>query len=179
MGKILFEKEVLEKLNLPSIPVKKWNGKDSFKVGVAVISLRTSGLAYAIASYDSESDAAPRIKKVFSLEQFIGISEIFVVPTYMDTVEDVKEMDLDNESKEAAMLLAEEAKELESEESDDNGEMGGLPEWVFDNIHNAEEATAFISSYNKRNKIRGNVPKKEEGLKLRLLTIYKEIEKNQ
>lgn len=180
MEKILFKEEVLDKLKLPSIPLKKWNGKDSFKEGVAVITLMSGYLAYAVASFNAEEDKEPRITKVFTLEPFSGVKEIFVVPSYMDSVEDVEDMDLDNESKEAALRLAEEAQELEEEgvESDGMKEMKELPEWVFDNVHNADEATAFIKNYNSHNKIRGSrIPKDEEALKLRLLTIHEEIKK--
>lgn len=180
MEKILFEEEVLNKLKLPSIPLKKWNGKDSFKEGVAVTELQSGSSAYAVATFDSETDEKPRIKKVFTLEPFFSIKDIFVVPAYMDSVDDVDDMDLDKESKEAALRLAEEAQELEEDgvESDKMKEMKELPEWVFDNVHNAEEAAAFIKSYNKQNNIRGGrLPQNEEGLKLRLLTIYEELKK--
>lgn len=177
MEKILFKKEVLENLNIPSLPVKEWNGKDTFKDGVAVVSMRDNRSAYAVATFNAEVDKQPRIKKVFSLEPFYDIEKVFVVPSYMDTLEDVPDMDLDNESKEAAKRLAEEAKDLEDEgvESDEMKDMKSLPEWVFDNIHNAEEAYAFVQSYNSRNKIKGRVPKSEEPLKLRLLAIYTEM----
>ena len=180
MEKILFENEVLEKLKLPSIPVKKWNGKDSFKEGVAVTVLQSGSSAYAVAAFDAEEDEKPRIKKVFTLEPFFSIKDIFVVPAYMDSVDDVDDMDLDKESKEAALRLAEEAQELEEEgvESKAMKDMKELPEWVFDNVHNAEEAAAFIKAYNRKNKINGGrMPQNEEGLKLRLLTIYDEMKK--
>ena len=180
MEKILFENEVLDNLKLPSIPKKKWNGKDSFKDGVAVTELQSGILSYAVATFDAEVDEKPRIKKVFTLEPFFSIKDIFVVPAYMDSVDDVDDMDLDKDSKEAALRLAEEAKTLEEDgvESDEMKDMKKLPEWVFDNVHNAEEATAFIKSYNKQHNIRGGrIPQNEEGLKLRLLTIYEEIKK--
>ncbi len=99
----------------------------------------------------------------------------------MDT--DVASMDLDEASKEAAERLAQEAKELVAEESGEDNEtereMNALPEWVFDNIHNIEEAQAFVQSWNAKNKIKGRVPQNEETLKLRLLTIYNTMkEKN-
>jgi hypothetical protein len=181
MEKILFEEEVLESLKLPSVPIKKWNGEDSFKEGVAVTVLQSGSSAYAVATFDAEADEKPRIKKVFTLEPFFSIKDIFVVPAYMDSVDDVDDMDLDKESKEAALRLAEEAQELEEEgvESKAMKDMKELPEWVFDNVHNADEATAFIKNYNSQNKIRGGrIPKDEEALKLRLLTIHEEIKKN-
>lgn len=177
MEKISFEKEVLQYLNLPSVPKKKWNGKDSFKEGVAVISMRDESKSYAVAAFDAEKDESPRIRKVFSQEPFVGVGDIFVVPSYMDTVEDVQDMDLDKESKEAALRLAEEAKELEDEgvESEGMKEMKALPEWVFDEVHNLDEGIAYIKAFNQKNKIKGKVPSKEEAVKLRLLTIYNEI----
>lgn len=175
---IEFEADVLKHLNLPSIPLKSWNGKDGFDSGVAVVLLTGERFAYAVASYDPETDEKPVIRKTFSIEPFYGIKDIFVVPSYMDTTEDsIENSDLDKESKDAARKLAREVEEMENEdvESDEMKEMKSLPEWVFDNVHNADEARAFISSYNSRNKIRGKLPKNEETLKLRLLTIYKEM----
>ncbi len=179
MEKVLFEEDVLEYLNLPSLPAKEWDGHDSFKDGVAIVSMRDNRRAYAVATFNNEADSQPRVKKVFTLEPFKCIETILVVPSYMDTVDDVDDMDLDKESKEAAARLAEEALELENSgiESDDMKEMKELPEWVFDNVHNAEEAYAFIQSYNSRNNIKGRISKKEENLKLRLLTIYNETKK--
>lgn len=177
MEKIGFEKEVLQYLNLPSVPKKNWDGKSSFKDGVAVTVMRDNRQSYAVATFDAEEDKSPRIKKVFSQEPFTGIGDIFVVPSYMDTVEDVPDMDLDKESKEAAIRLAEEAKELEDDgvESEGMKEMKALPEWVFDEVHNLEEGIAYIKAFNQKNKIKGKVPTKEEAVKLRLLTIYNEI----
>ena len=178
---IAFEKEVLKYLNIPSVPLKEFDGKTSFDNGVAVIDLGDDMSAYAVATFDAEKDDKPRIKKTFSLEPFYGIRKVFVVPSYMETSKEaIEKSDLDNESKEAAMKLAEEAQELEDAgtESEDMKEMKELPEWVFDSIHNSEEAYAFVSSYNKSNKIKGRIPKDEEALKLRLLTIYNDTKQN-
>ena len=51
-----------------------------------------------------------------------------------------------------------------------------LPEnpYLFDNITNDEEAIAFIEAYNKKNGIKGQVPKKHETILNRLLVIYSE-----
>lgn len=178
---IAFEKEVLRYLNIPSVPLKEFDGKSSFDNGVAVIDLGDDMSAYAVATFDAENDDKPRIKKTFSLEPFYGIKKVFVVPSYMETSkESIEKSDLDNDSKEAAIKLAEEAQELEDAgtESDDMKEMKELPEWVFDSIHNAEEAYAFVQSYNKSNKIKGRVPKDEEALKLRLLSIYNDTKQS-
>lgn len=173
--KIEFEKEVLDFLNIPSIPLKEWNGKDSFKDGVAVVSLMEEREAYAVATFNAETDEKPRIRKVFSQEPFFSVKEIFVVPSYMD-VDHIDDMDLDKESKEAAHRLAEEAEELEN-----NGvKKTELPdnEWCFEKIHNLEEAQAWLKSYNSKNKIKGRVPKDEEAVKLRLLTIWNDLQRN-
>lgn len=166
---IKFESEILDWLNLPSIPKKKWDGKTSFKVGVAVIELQYGAQAYAVATFDSDSDSEPRVKKVFSLEQFIKVSEIFVVPSYMD--EDIENMDLDEQSKQAAQRLLDEAHELENEGIEKKIEMP-KNEYFFDTIHNDEEAMAFIKLYNKANRIKGRVPRDHETIVMKLLVIW-------
>lgn len=173
---IQYEKEVLDFLKIPSIPLKQWDGKSSFKDGVAVLSLMDEREAYAVATFDAESETKPRIKKVFSQVPFNSVGDIFVVPSYMD-VDNIDDMDLDNESKEAARRLAEEAEELENDGVEEHTEMPDS-EWCFDEIHNLDEAIAWIKSYNSRNKIRGKLPKDEDTIKLRLLTIWKESQNN-
>lgn len=170
---IQYEKEVLDFLKIPSIPLKQWDGKSSFKDGVAVLSLMDEREAYAVATFDAESETKPRIKKVFSQVPFNSVGDIFVVPSYMD-VDNIDDMDLDNESKEAARRLAEEAEELENDGVEEHTEMPDS-EWCFDEIHNLDEAIAWIKSYNGRNRIKGRIPKDEETVKLRLLTIWKEL----
>ena len=169
---IQFEKEVLRFLNLPSIPVKKWDGESSFEYGVAIVTMYDDREAYAVATFDSEKDEKPRIKKTFSIEQFFSVKDIFVVPSYMNV--DINHSDVDAESKEAMERMAEEAEELENEGVEE--EHVELPEneWCFDEIHNLEEAVAWLKSYNQTNRIRGKVPSKEEPVKLRLLTIWRE-----
>ena len=49
--------------------------------------------------------------------------------------------------------------------------------YFFDFIHNDDEAIAFIESWNKKNKIHGNVPKKHETILMRLAVIYSESNK--
>lgn len=171
--KIEFEKEILDFLKIPSIPLKQWDGKSSFKDGVAVLSLMDEREAYAVATFDAESETEPRIKKVFSQVPFNSVGDIFVVPSYMD-VDNIENMDLDNESKEAAQRLAEEAEELENEGVEEHTEMPES-EWCFDEIHNLDEAIAWVKNYNSRNRIKGRIPKDEETVKLRLLTIWKEL----
>lgn len=165
------EKEVCEYLCIPSVPKKKWDGKKSFKNGVAVTELVGSGQAYAVATFDAERDKEPRIKHTFNIEPFSNIGDIYVVPSYMDT--DVDVMDFDDVSKRAAKVLVEEAKELEE---GDGEEKNPLPanEYFFDHIHNDEEAAAYIKSYNKANKIRARIPKTHDELVMRLSVIWSE-----
>jgi hypothetical protein len=170
---IEFEKEIIAYLNIPSIPKKEWNGKDSFQYGVAILNLATNRQAYAACSFDKETDSKPQIRKVFCVEPFNGIDKVFVVPSYMDN--DTTDADLDSESKKRAEQLAAEAEELENkgtvEEAVENANK--LPEWIFDEIHNMSEAQAWLKQYNIRNGIKkGKVPTNEETIKMRLYNIY-------
>lgn len=169
-------------LQIPSIPVKEWNKKDSFKKGVALTRLAFDHFAYAVCSFDAEEEKFPRITKVFAQEPFYGIEKIFVVPNYMDT--NVEEADLDEKSKENAQRLVEEANAIAEEEKNDEveeavKEMEQLPEWVFPEIHSLEEAIAWLRNYNSSNKIRGKVPENEETVKLRLLNIYSQMKERE
>jgi hypothetical protein len=170
---ILFEKEVIKHLGLPSIPKKQWNGKDSFKDGVAILELFDDSKAYAVCTFDKESDKEPRIKKVFCVEPFKAVGEIYVVPSYMDN--DTTDADLDSESKRKAEQLAAEAMELENEGTVDEAieEANKLPEWIFPEIQNIEQAQAYLREYNRMNGIKkGKVPTNEETIKMRLYNIY-------
>lgn len=163
---IYFEKEICGFLGIPTIPKRKWNGKSSFKRGVAVVEL-TDGQAYAVATFDAETDEQPKIIKVFDLAQYKSIIDIFVVPEYMDT--DVDSMDLDDDSKQSAKFLVEEANEkIDPKMVIDEP----ANEYYFDNIHNDEQAAAFIKAYNKSHKIKGRVPNSHEGLIMKLSVIY-------
>ena len=97
----------------------------------------------------------------------------------MNTSEnDISEMDLDDESKEKAIQIVQEAKELtqQSEQDKEMEEMQKLPEWVFDEIHNIEEARAWLQNYNNRNhNKKGKIPTNEETIKMRLLNIYSQM----
>ena len=175
---IRFEKEVCQYLSLPSIPLKEWNGKTSFKDGVAITKLLLGDLAYAVCTFNADTDKEPRIKKVFAEERFSGIDKIFVVPSYMDT-KDIENADLDEQSKEAAERLAQETEELvETQENEENVEMQEN-KYFFDHIHNDEEAIAFITAYNRDNNIRGAVPSKHETLVMRLGVIFNDMKKKQ
>jgi hypothetical protein len=169
-----YEKEAVAYLNLPSLPKKEWNQQDSFKDGVAVVSLSLGRLAYAVCTFDKETDKEPRIKKVFGIEPFTSIEKVFVVPSYMDN--DTSDADLDAESKKRAEQLAAEAKELENQGTVDEAieDANKLPEWIFPEIHNIEEAQAYLREYNRINRIKkGKIPTNEETIKMRLYNIYK------
>ena len=191
---IEFEKEVVEYLNIPNIPKKEWNQQDSFQDGVAVVGLSLGRQAYAVCTFNKDEDSEPRIKKVFGIEPFTSIEEIFVVPAYMDN--DTSDADLDSESKKRAEQLAEEAKELENagkvDESIEKANLlpewifdeihnreeaiedaNKLPEWIFPEIHNRDEAMAYLREFNRINRIKkGKVPTNEETIKMRLYNIY-------
>ena len=172
---ILFEKEICAFLSLPSIPKKEWDNKSAFKNGVAVVNTY-SGQAYAVASFNPDKDSSVRITKVFSGEQFSKIEKVFVVPAYMN--KDTKSFDLDAESKKNAEMLVKEAEEIENEGTSlAVPDINELPEWIFDDIKTRDEAEAWLRAYNKRNKVRGDIPKKDETIKLRLYAIYTEMNK--
>ena len=160
---IEFEKEVIAYLNLPSIPKKEWNQMDSFQKGVAVVNLSMGRQAYAVCSYNKEKDMCPQITKVFGIMPFTGIDKIFVVPSYMDN--DTTEVDLDAESKKRAEQLAAEAQELENNGVVDEAvkEADKLPEWIFPEIQNREQAIAYLREFNRMNGIKkGKIPSNEE-----------------
>lgn len=169
---VLFEHEVTEYLGLPGIPRKEWNGRDAFAKGVALLDLTDGREAYAVATYDTEKDEAPRVVKVFGIEPFRGVKQILVVPNYMTSMEEVEGMDLDAESKKKVKEILREAEEMENEGVKEKDAMEGLPEWVFDEIHSREEAEAWLRNYNQANRIRGRIPTTDETLKLRLYAIY-------
>lgn len=172
---VLFEKEICDYLSLPSIPKKAWDGKTSFEKGVATVKLSFDRLAYAVCKFDSVKDVKPRVVKVFASEMFGDIVDVFVVPSYMNT--ELDNADLDEKSKVKAEELLQEAHEMENTAIKEPEIVEPENEWVFDEIHNKEEAMAWIKSYNKRNKIRGVVPENEETIKMRLLAIRSELNK--
>lgn len=176
---IEYEKEIIEYLGLPSIPKKRWDGKTSFTKGVAVLKTQTGGFAYAVCSGDENGDGgvSVSIRKVFSIEAFDEIADIFIVPNYMANKEDVANMDLDDASKKSAEKILEAATECENEGVEETPLAEPLGEYYFDNITNDEEARAFIKAYNKTNNLRTRVPKTHEGLLMRLSVIYNELTK--
>ena len=171
---IQFEKEIINFLQLPSIPKKEWNGKAFFKKGVAVLNLIGGGKMYAVASNEN---GETRILKVFGLEPFTTIEKIFVVPNYMSNEEDIKDMDLDEQSKKRAEELLKEASEIENEGIDTETIKEPENEYFFDHITNDDEAMAYIAAYNKANKIKGRLPTTHEGLVMRLSVIFADTNK--
>jgi hypothetical protein len=171
---ILHEKEILEFLNIPSIPKKEWDGQKTFAKGVAIVKTRDGGEAYAACSFNDISKKEPTITKVFGIIQFTSIEKVFVCPDYMANVEDIKEMDLDEESKRNAETLLKEAEEIEKEDAvEENDNIENLPEWIFPEISNKQQAEAWLQRYNQKNGIKkGKIPQNEETIKLRLYSIY-------
>jgi hypothetical protein len=88
---------------------------------------------------------------------------------------DTTDADLDVESKKRAEQLAAEAQELENQGTTEEAieKANELPEFIFDEIHNRDEAIAWLKQYNIRNGIKkGKVPTNEETIKMRLYNIY-------
>lgn len=173
---VKYENEVLNYLNLPKVPKKEWNGKDEFKRGVAVIELKNGDEAYAVAGSKSLSpnDVIVRVIKTFSRELFHKVNKVYVVPDYMD--EDVENFDLDEQSKEKARAIIEEAHEQEMIDV----EVKETPvenEWVFDEIHNRDEAEAYVRAYRKKHRVKGKCPTDAEALKAYLYVIASKIKK--
>lgn len=170
---ILNEKEICQYLGIPSIPKKKWDGKKPFRSGVAITELRNGmGEAYAVATFDTDRDNKPRIKKVFSMLPYDKVVEIFIVPDYMN--ENVDDMDFTDDDKKKAQWLIDEANEIVADHesvADATTEEVKNP-YLFDHIHNDDEARAYIAAYNKANRIKGRVPASHEALLMRLSVIY-------
>lgn len=164
---ILYEKEIVEYLNIPNIPKKEWDGVKPFKNACGVLQTMWGGLTYAVLGFSDKANAA-YVKKVFGEEPFVAINAIYPVPDYMD-LEGIENWDLDEDSKKAAKSLASEALENESVLE----EQETYSEWFFDEIHNIDEARAWVTNYKRTNKIRGIAPKSEDALKNYLYVIYK------
>ena len=176
---IQFEKEILCFLNLPKVPAKEWDGKSSFQKGVAVLEMINNNEAYAVASFDADKDKTPNVTKVFGIEPFVCIKKVFVVPSYMTTEEEIKDMDLDEQSKKKVQEVLDEVKEIENEGTKEENPMENLPEWIFSEIHSKQEAEAWLKNFQSRNKQKGRIPTTDENIKLRLFSIYSELQKKQ
>lgn len=166
---IEYEKEILEYLNIPSIPKKMWDGVKPFKNACGIVETRTGAKMYAVFEF-SESANTAMVKKVFCEEPITSIGEIYPVPDYMD-VKNVETWDLDEKSKVSANMLIEEAAELENAKTEQEEKVAN--EWFFDEIHNIDEARAWVASYRKTNKMRGAAIKEEDALKNFLYVIHK------
>ena len=167
------EEEILDYLDLPSLPKRAWDGKSSFDKGVAKIGLRSGYEAYAVVTFDSEVDAKPRVIKAFVSEPFVNVGEIYVVPSYMAT--DLDDADLDEQSKKKAQEIVMEAKAIENL-GVENVEVP-TSEWVFPEIKTKDEAIAWLRAYNTKHRIKGKVPTNPETIKVRLYAIQQEINK--
>ena len=176
---IRFEKEIITFLDIPSIPKKEWDGKSSFAKGVAVLEMRDGNEAYGVCTFDADVDKKPNIVKVFGIEPFANIKQVFVVPAYMTTEDEIKDMDLDEQSKKKVQQVLDEAKEVENEGTKEENPMANLPEWIFPEIENKEQAVAWLKNYQSRNKQKGRIPTTDENIKLRLFSIYSELQKKQ
>jgi hypothetical protein len=167
------EIQIVRFLQIPSIPKKRWDGSKSFRTGCAVTQLSGGGESYAVATFDKETDNEPRIIKVFAEDAYVGYTDIFVVPEYMEDI-DIEDADLDDESKKKLELLKDEVKEMETEPTIEEivEEEKGGNEYYFNNIENDEQARAFIRAYNKKHKIRAKVPQSHDDLVMRLSVIY-------
>jgi hypothetical protein len=97
----------------------------------------------------------------------------------MSNIEDVKDMDLDEQSKKKAEQMLKEAHELEIEGTKEENQMENLPEWIFPEIENKEQAVAWLRNFQSRNKQKGRIPTTDENIKLRLFSIYSELQKKQ
>lgn len=175
MENILFENEICKELGLPAIPKKEWDGESPFDKGVGIVKTTFGDKAYAVVRFDVEKEQEPNVVKVFSSAPFVGIEKVFIVPSYMET--EVKDADLDEESKKKAEELANQAEEMENEDDGDKITEPQENPYFFDHIHNDEEAIAFIESYNKENKIGGRVPKSHDTILMRLSVIYADLKK--
>lgn len=172
---ISFEQEVLEYIDLPSIPKKKWDGKSSFKDGVAIVAHTDGSQSYALCTFNADTHTTPKIRKVFSLIPFMSIGDIFVVPNYMDM--EIEKFDLDEKSRDAARKIVEEVEELERKPEPDEPLVISESDWVFPEIHSREEAEAWARDYRRRNKIPGRVPTDADTLKAYLYAVKLEMER--
>lgn len=169
MDKIDFEEKVVAYLGLPGLPQRTWDGRSSFKRGVATVEFVDGRKAYAVCSYNSETDEKPRITKVFSLEPFksFDVESIRVVPTYMD-VEGVENWDLDDKSKKAAQGIIDEGDAMISEGKEDKVDVPEN-EYCFPFITSDEEGIAYIKN---RMNGRGHIPTTHEGIVAKLTAMW-------
>ncbi len=171
------EQEVIRYLNIPSIPKKQWDGVKSFTKAVAILYLVDGGKSYAVASFDSNTDKAPRITKVFTLEPYKDWEIVGVVPEYMNQ-DDIDKWDVPQESIAAAKQIISEVEEMENEGVIDEMAQAPNNEYCYDFITNDEEAQAYIRSWNKQHGIRGRAPKSHDGIITKLTAMWMQDNKN-
>ena len=163
------EKKVCEYLKIPKCPKKEWDGESNFIKGIAIVNRITGEKGYAVCSFDSKKQENPKVIKDFYDTPFNKILKIYPVPSYLD--QETNNVDLDESSKEAAKALVDEQEELVGEKEKEK--VDELPEWGYEEIHNKEEAVAFLKSKN----LKGKLPEKEEAIKAKLLLLRTEENK--
>ena len=164
MDEIKFKKNVCLFLGIPSIPLKEWDGKTSFDRGVAIVKRIVGTEDYAICSFDSRSDTSVRIIKDFGKIPFNAIVKIFPVPPYME--DNIKDMDLDESSKEAMEELLNNKKEIIEDGTKKPKEE--MYEWGYPFIKDKIEAVAFLKNKN----LKGRIPTSDDVLKNKLRVMY-------
>lgn len=173
------EKDIVVYLNLPSIPKKEWDGKASFRRGIAVTTLISGAEAYAVATFDAERDKEPRVIKVFTLEPYTDVRIVAIVPDYMNT-DGVGSWDLTPESKKAAEEIINEARELEVDGVQE--ERTDMPEheYLYPHVTNDAEAKAFIKAWNAQHGAKkARIPKTHEDIITKLTAMWLNDNKKQ
>ena len=165
----MYKNETLAYLDIPKIPQKEWDRQTPFKNGVGIAKTNV-GEVYVVVGYSEDDENNLKIRKVFGLEPIIEITKVYPIPDYMD-MNGIENWDVDDESKQNAMAVAKEVIEMENEQEEEQKEE--YKEWFFDEIHNLEEARAWVAAYRKRNRIKGTPPKTEDAIKNYLYVLYK------
>lgn len=164
MNVVKYEKNVCSALNIPSIPLKEWDGKTSFDSGVALVERITGDEEYAICSFSSEIEESVHIVKDFGHIPFSKVIKVFPVPAYMD--DNIENMDLDDDSKLAIESLISQKKEIVNEGVDVPKEE--VYEWGYPFIKDRQAAIAFL----KDKKLKGRIPTSDDVLKSKLKVMY-------
>ena len=89
---------------------------------------------------------------------------------------DVDNFDLSDDDKAKAKAVLEEAHELETKKVVKK-EITKGNEYYFDEIHNDDEAKAFIKDFNSKHNIKGRIPSTHETIVMRLNAIYHDNKK--
>lgn len=164
--------QVLQTLQIPSLPKKVWNGEAEFNKGVCLVR-RISGMEnYAICRFNKELDEQPCVVKDFSQETFMEILTCYPIPDYAEN--DIENMQFDNEESKEAMQELLEEKEEEVMKGVNKAEEK-LPEWIFPFIKSQAEAVAYLKSKKVRN---AHSLKDAEAIKAKLYVIYMDEKQN-